>query len=52
MEYPRPQAVTRYSVTFPALCRDRLIIIIIIIIIIVLIQKIIGYPGVSISTDG
>ena len=49
MEYPRPQAVTRYSVTFPALCRDRLIIII---IIIVLIQKIIGYPGVSISTDG
>ena len=45
MEYPRPQAVTRYSVTFPALCSERLVIIIIIIIIIILILTIINYSG-------
>ena len=36
MEYPRPQAVTRCSVTFHALCSERLVIIIIIIIIIII----------------
>ena len=39
-------SVTRYSVTFPALCSDKLTItmMVIIIIIIIIIQKIIGYP--------
>ena len=37
--------MTRYSVTFPALCSERLVIIIIIIIIIILILTIINYSG-------
>ena len=35
-EYPMPQGVTGYSVTFPALCGEKLVIIIIIIIIIII----------------
>ena len=37
MEYPRPQAVSRYSVTFRALTSNRPVIIIVVIMIIIVI---------------